>query len=113
MILDGRKTWEIRGTATNVRERIALIRAGSGKIVGTCEIVDAVGPLSWDDLAASQDKHCVPGDQIDDVTRRYKRIYGWVMENARALPTPVRYHHPSGPVTWVTLPDGCLRRAVA
>jgi hypothetical protein len=45
-ILARRKTWEIRGTRTSVRELIALIRIGSGQIVGTCEIVDVLGPLT-------------------------------------------------------------------
>ncbi len=108
-ILAGEKTWEIRGSNTKLRERIALIRAGSGRIVGTADLVDVVGPLSRDELAASCDKHCVPSDMIDDVTRRYKqRVYAWVMANAQALPSPVRYSHPSGAVIWVTLPDDCL-----
>jgi hypothetical protein len=45
-ILDGRKTWEIRGAATAIRGRIALIKAGSGTVVGTCELVDVIGPIT-------------------------------------------------------------------
>lgn len=43
LILSGRKTWEIRGTATSVRGRIGLIRARSGLIVGTPEFVGCEG----------------------------------------------------------------------
>jgi hypothetical protein len=44
-ILRGRKTWEIRGSNTNIRGRIGLIRSGSGLVVGTCDLVDVEGPL--------------------------------------------------------------------
>lgn len=108
MILDGRKTWEIRGRNTTIRGQIALIRAGSGRIVGTCELAAVVGPLSRDELVASRDRHGVPPEQLDEVIRRYKCVYAWVMESAGRLPTPVRYSHPSGAVIWVTLPDDCL-----
>jgi hypothetical protein len=49
-ILAGKKTWEIRGRITHFRGRIALIRAGSGFVVGTCELVNVVGPLTLRDL---------------------------------------------------------------
>jgi len=38
MILEGKKTWEIRGANTKLRGPIALIKSGSGKVVGTCAI---------------------------------------------------------------------------
>src|SRR5882724_4942048 len=44
-ILAGTKTWEIRGSATKRRGRIALIQSKSGLVVGTCDLVDVVGPL--------------------------------------------------------------------
>src|SRR5665213_3012769 len=45
-ILEGTKTWEIRGSKTLVRETIGLIASGSGTVVGVCDLVDCVGPLS-------------------------------------------------------------------
>ncbi len=42
MIIDGKETWEIQGSSTKLRGRIALIRAGSSQVVGTCEIVNAI-----------------------------------------------------------------------
>ena len=41
-ILDGKKTWEIRGSATKIRGRIALVQSGSGTVVGICELVDCI-----------------------------------------------------------------------
>lgn len=37
-ILDGVKTWRIRGTAAKIRWPIALVKAGTPTIVGTCEL---------------------------------------------------------------------------
>ncbi len=39
-ILAGKKTWEMRSSRINIRERIALIKAGSGCVVGVADIVD-------------------------------------------------------------------------
>ncbi len=45
-ILDGRKTCELRGSNCRIRERIGLIRKGSGLVVGTADVVGARGPLT-------------------------------------------------------------------
>jgi len=42
-ILDGKKTWEIRGGRTTVRETVGLIRIGSGTVIGVCDVVDCQG----------------------------------------------------------------------
>ena len=44
-IVDGKKTWEIRGSATNVRGRVAILACGTRTVLGTCELCDVVGPL--------------------------------------------------------------------
>ena len=49
-ILAGRKTWEIRGSRTAVRGPIGLVKSGSGLIVGTCDLVDVIGPLTLPEL---------------------------------------------------------------
>jgi len=63
MILEGKKTCEIRGSRTNKRERIALIRCSSGLVVGTCEIVDVIGPLSKREMLKNFKKHRIPLDR--------------------------------------------------
>lgn len=45
LILLGNKTWEMRKTACHHRGRIALIRKGSGRIVGTVDLVDSLQSL--------------------------------------------------------------------
>jgi hypothetical protein len=56
-ILKGLKKWEIRGSKTNIRGTIALIRSGSGLIVGTCDLVDVKGPLILAEMRKNFDKH--------------------------------------------------------
>jgi hypothetical protein len=55
-VLAGSKTWEIRGRRASIRGRIALIRSRSGFIVGTCELVDVVGPLTLKEYRRSARK---------------------------------------------------------
>jgi len=104
-ILDGMKMWEIRSTSTKIRGPIALIRGGSGLVVGTARVTDSIGPLSLDELTAHEDKHAVPRGALEGFLKKYKgRAFAWVLEGVRRLDAPVAYDHPSGAVIWVTLP---------
>jgi hypothetical protein len=97
-ILAGTKTWEIRGRATKMRGKIGLIRSKSGLVVGRCEVVDVVGPLS---LRMNARK---AGFAPDEITKLfYPTTYAWVLRKARKLRTPVPYKHPAGAVIWVNL----------
>lgn len=105
LILDGRKTWEIRGSNCKIRGRIGLIRSGSGLVVGTAEIVDSKGPLSDEEMRANTSKHRIPPEALDGIRNRYKNIYAWVLANAKPLPKPLRYIHRKGAIIWVKIPD--------
>jgi hypothetical protein len=108
LILDGRKTWELRGSRTSIRGRIALIKAGFGMIVGTCELVDAVGPLTKAELLRNKALHAVPTELIVG-SRRYAETYAWVLRKPRRLATPIRYAHPPGAVIWARLSKAEVR----
>jgi ASCH domain len=110
-ILDRTKTWELRGRRTTLRGRVGLIRSRSKCVVGTCEIVDVLGPLSVADLRGSREKHCVPLDQLREL--HYRKTYAWVLRNARRLRHPVPYQHPSGAVIWVNLTPRERRRVIS
>jgi hypothetical protein len=107
MILAGEKTWEIRGSLTRVRGRIALIKSTSGQVWGTCEVADCVGPLSLGDLRGGAALHRIPQERLAELP--YPRTYAWVLRDAKPLVRPVSYVHPSGAVIWVRLPDLALQ----
>lgn len=100
-ILDGEKTWEIRGSRTSVGGQIGLIASGSGTVVGVCDLSGCIGPLTADEFRKNAKK---AGKRPSEVTLGYYRqTYAWVLKNARRLQRPVPYKHPSGAVIWVRL----------
>ena len=101
-ILASKKSWEMRSTATKQRGLIALIRKGSGMVVGVAELVDSKGPLSREDMLGNVSKHLVSRERIESgAIDKWK--HAWVMKGARPLARPVSYMHPNGAVIWVTL----------
>lgn len=97
-ILDGKKTWEIRGSKTNIRGQIELIQSGSGLVVGSCEIIDC-RELTIEDYKSNIDKH-----NIQEVTTLpYKKTYAWIISNAKRYTEPKKYKHPQGAIIWVNL----------
>jgi ASCH domain len=104
-ILAGTKTWEIRGRSTARRGPIALIESKSGHVVGTCEVVDVVGPLTLAELQTNAKRTGFRPGQLP-----YPTTYAWVVCDARRLPEPVPYCHPPGAVIWVRLETSVVRR---
>jgi predicted transcriptional regulator len=100
-ILDGKKTWEIRGSNSHVRGKIALIRSGSGLVVGTCNLVDVMGPLSLLELKQNAAKLGKKRSEISATS--YEKTYAWVLSNAKRLKHPRRYKHRPGAIIWVKL----------
>jgi hypothetical protein len=103
-ILAGTKTWEIRGTTTSRRGPIGLIQSKTGHVVGTCEVVDVVGPLSLEDLQGNEERTGSRPDQL-----YYQKTYAWVLRNARRLSEPIPFRHPHGAVIWIKLEPDVIR----
>ena len=103
-ILSGQKIWEMRSTATKQRGLVALIRKGSGAIVGVVEIIDSIGPFNKSDMLANISKHMISAVRLDD-PKVSKWNNAWVMKAARPFRHPVRYAHPNGAVIWVNLSE--------
>ena len=100
-ILSGKKTWEIRGSNTKIRGKIGLIRSGSGKIIGTCELVGVKGPLSLSEFEKSTSKHRIEKKYTNKLP--YTKTYAWIIKNAQPLKRPRAYKHSMGAVIWVNL----------
>lgn len=102
LILAGEKTWEMRSTHTNVRGRIALIRKGSGTVVGLADVTDSIGPFDEIAWRAHHARHRIPVEQYPE-TARWN--IAWQLENVRPLAKPVPYTHPNGAVIWINLSE--------
>jgi hypothetical protein len=99
-ILNGEKTWEIRGSNTNIRGTISLIKSGTGMIYGTVDLVDS-GEIDFIDFSFNRDKHQLSKEQEGKMS--YKNPHAWVMKNPTWHAEPVSYKHPQGAVIWVNL----------
>jgi hypothetical protein len=105
LILSGQKTWEMRKTACHHRGPIALIRKGSGLVVGTAEIADSLPSIEdASEYARAESQHRIPPN-------RQPAVFGdgwrtpWVLRNVQTLIEPIAYTHPNGAVIWVNLDD--------
>lgn len=113
LILSGDKTWEMRKTACHHRGPIALIRKGSGQVVGAAEIVDSLPSIEdASDYARVEPWHRIPPSrQIEAFSDGWRTP--WVLRNAQPLADPISYAHPNGAVIWVNLDDDVRRAVVA
>lgn len=110
-ILSGKKVWEMRSTVTKQRGLVALIRKGSGTVIGVVEIVDSIGPFSTDEMLANVSKHMIsPARLADPKISKWNKA--WVVKGAKPLSKPVRYDHPNGAVIWVNLDENTSRAVV-
>lgn len=99
-ILEGKKTWEMRSTATKIRGQIYLVKKGSGTIVATAKVVDSLGPFNEPEILESIHKHCIPKEKIPSIL---KWCHAWVLEDIKPLDKPIAYTHPQGAVIWVNI----------
>jgi hypothetical protein len=106
-ILAGEKTWEMRSTATTIRGEIALIRQGSGLVVGTAKLVGSLPALTRGNYMDFSSQHAIPSEMLEEVIRN-RWIHPWVLADVRPLPIPVPYKHKSGAVLFVTLDASVL-----
>lgn len=100
-ILNGDKSWEMRSKPTKIRGKIGLIEAGSGLIVGECEIIRMQqAPTTYRARHMTRSYHRIDESRYDVMD---KWCWAWVIENAIKYETPIPYKHPSGAVIWVDL----------
>lgn len=102
LLLDGTKTWELRGSRTSHRGPTGLISSGTGTVLGTALLEGVVGPLSRGDLAAAVSKHAVDRNW-NDAPLPYANVFAWVFSDADRFAKPIAYNHKQGAVIWVKL----------
>jgi ASCH domain len=108
-LLDRKKIWEIRGRPTQIRGPVVIIKSGTGQAFGTANLVRVLGPLDLEDLVAAPE---LPRDERDELRLHglpYPKTYAYVFSDPNWFDHPIGYHHPSGAVTWVRLPELDLR----
>lgn len=99
LILTGKKIIEIRGSRTNIRGKIGIIKSGSKKVYGTVELIDCVA-LDEELYEAWKNKHHVP---YSFQALPYQKPYAWCLANANPYSNPIEYTHKQGCVIWVNL----------
>ena len=80
LIIEGKKTMEIRSWSTHYRGPILIHRSGkNGGIVGVMEIVEIVQFESRKQFRSMRDKHLAPDKFYNE------RLYGWILKNAKPI----------------------------
>lgn len=97
MIVDGIKTLEMRSRENHISERIGVIEARSGLIIGSVDLCGSTF-LNESDFDTMKNDHCV-----EDLTLLKKWNHGWILKNAVRFDKPIKYVHPRGAVTWVNI----------
>lgn len=104
------KVWELRGRNFNLKGKekvkIALIESGTGNILGNCDIVESLGPLTKEVMKKRENKNKHQVENINEVFGRYNcEPYAWVLQNVYPFPEDkiIQYSYPHGAQTWVIL----------
>lgn len=95
LVLAGKKTWEIRGSATARRGRVHLAKPG-GLIVGSA-CVAGCAKIPKQDFAKHIGKHCVPTFSMVP----YAEVWAWHLKSVVKYQKPFPYYHAPGAIVWV------------
>lgn len=81
LVVEGRKTIELRSWTTPHRGPLLIHRSGpGGGIVGMVEVVDVFPIGSFEQFRALRDRHHAPDPFYQP------KLFGWVLRNARPVP---------------------------
>ena len=80
LIVEGKKTIELRSFRTHYRGPVLVHRSGKGGgIVGAMEIVDVIKIESLDQFRSLRDKHQAPDEFYQE------KLFGWILENVKPV----------------------------
>lgn len=99
-ILNGEKTWEIRGSDTKKRGRVALAFSRTGKKYGEAELTASIR-LTENMWKSGFDKHCICGMSWAELLEVYKHPHAWVFEKPAWYEEPIAFTPHPGAVIWV------------
>lgn len=102
LILDGHKTWEIRGQKCNKApgETIYLALSGAGGVIlGSATFAASHGPLSRDEYSSARARHRVAGESLP----YGGSTYAWELKCPKRFRSPVMYSHKPGVVVWAKM----------
>jgi hypothetical protein len=99
LILDGKKTMDLRSNPTKIRGKIALLH--KGKVFGYADLYGVSGPMTKAEMVGRYKEHRMPERQIYKSDFPYR--YGWKFRNVKRLKRPRKYDHPQGAQIWVNL----------
>ena len=85
-IVTGYKKKEYRNRACRIRERVGIISAGHGTIIGEVDIVD-----------------CEPSFALSHCGYSGRSGFAWILKNPERYPVPRKYKHPPGAQVWVRI----------
>lgn len=104
LILNGEKIWEIRGSKTNIRGRIALIASKSGEVKGYVDLIDCL-ELDGNMFDQNKSKHNIPKERYSSENLPYKKTYAWVLSNPKKLEKGLVFKQKKGCVIWINLEE--------
>lgn len=85
LILSGSKVWKITCINTNIHGKISLIKSGSKKIFGECNVIDSK-KLSLLNYQNNIDNHCIE-DGLNILP--YKNKYAWLISKTKKYKDPI------------------------
>lgn len=101
LILSGNKTWEIRGSNSNIRGVIGLVQCESSMVFGETNMIESI-PLTEELFVNNRDKHKLD-ISWEELISIYKKPYAWVFSDTHKYDEPKRFKNLQGSVKWVNI----------
>ena len=102
LILEGQKTVEVRGSKTNIRGEIGIIKSGTKKVYGTVELFSCIKLEKRQFEGAWKERHKID-ISWEELLKIYPTPYAWCLKDVKVYDKPIPYDHKKGCVIWVNI----------